>query len=153
MITITDALRGEHAVIYRLLSHLESVCEEGDLRRTQILAGELEAALEDHARLEDELLFSSLDGVLPPHGPLAVMRAEHEQIEGLLASFPDLEDGVEACNNVRRLVAVARDHFAKEEQVLFPMAEQMLPAAQLQQLGERWAAESGVTILSVPGCC
>lgn len=152
MITITDALRGEHAVIYRLLSHVESACDEGDLRRTQILAGELEAALEAHARLEDELLFSSLDGVLPPQGPLVVMRAEHEEIEGLLASFPGFENAVEACRSVQRLVAVARDHFAKEEQVLFPMAEQMLPAAQLQQLGERWAAECGVAVVDMPGC-
>jgi len=153
MITITDALRGEHAVIYRLLSHVASACDDGDLVRTQILAGELEAALEAHAHLEDELLFTNLDSVLPPQGPLAVMRAEHEEIEGLLASFPDLSDAAEAHQRVQRLVAVARDHFAKEEQVLFPMAERMLPPNRLEELGERWAAECGVTMLSVPGCC
>jgi len=147
MITITDALRGEHAVIYRLLSHVESACDAGDLERTQTLAGELEAALEAHARLEDELLFSSLDSVLPAGGPLAVMRAEHEEIEGLLASFPNLTDAADACESMQRLASVARDHFAKEEQVLFPMAEQMLPPDQLQQLGERWAAESGVAVV------
>ncbi|MGD2115971.1 MAG: hemerythrin domain-containing protein [Acidobacteriota bacterium] len=152
MITITDALRGEHAVIYRLLSHVESACDDGDLDRTRTLAGELEAALEAHARIEDELLFRDLDGVLPPQGPLAVMRAEHEQIEGLLASFPDLSDAGEACRRVRRLTAVARDHFAKEEQVLFPMAERMLPPARLRELGERWAAECGVAIPAAPAC-
>ena len=146
MITITDALRGEHAVIYRLLSHIASTCDALDLVRTQTLAGELEAALEAHAHLEEELLFAELEPLLPPQGPLTVMRAEHEEIEGLLASFPEQADPGEAHRAIQQLVVVARDHFAKEEQVLYPMSEQLLDRGRLEELGARWASQSGVAV-------
>lgn len=146
MTTITDALRGEHAVIYRLLSHVASECDETGIERTRTLAGELEAALEAHARLEEELLFCELEGRLPPQGPLAVMRAEHDEIERLLASFPHQEDPAEAYRAIKRLSSVARDHFAKEEQVLFPLAERLLGEERLRELGSRWASTCGVTL-------
>ena len=43
-------------------------------------------------------------------------------------------------------IAIARDHFAKEEQVLFPMAANALPPEELQALGAEWAAARGVTL-------
>jgi hemerythrin-like domain-containing protein len=103
-----------------------------DLTQSRTLVGELEAALEAHARLEDELLFCHLESLLPQQGPLAVMRAEHQEIEGLLASLADSSDASDAYSRIQRLVVVARDHFAKEEQVLFPLAEQILEESQIR---------------------
>ena len=49
----------------------------------------------------------------------------------------DLE---EARGLLLHLIDVARPHFAKEEDVLFPMAETALPEATLLRLGEEWAS-------------
>jgi hemerythrin-like domain-containing protein len=43
-------------------------------------------------------------------------------------------------------VQTARAHFAKEEQVLFPLAGQMLEAGKLAQLGAKWAERRKVSI-------
>src|SRR3972149_2983552 len=83
---ITDALLGEHGVFQLLLHHIEQALPALD--STPALQHELAAfafALEAHARLEDELLFTALEPHLGTQGgPLAVMRMEHNQITDLL---------------------------------------------------------------------
>ncbi len=136
---ITDALLGEHAVIYPLLDELA----RGDFATAGEARGQarvLAAALESHAHLEDELLFEPLEQHLGTGaGPLSVMRLEHDEIEAVLARLRESEEPVEARTTATRLAALARDHFAKEEQVLFPLAEQTLGEVGLEQLGADWA--------------
>jgi hemerythrin-like domain-containing protein len=136
---ITDALLGEHAVIYPLLDELA----RGDFMTASEARGQarvVAAALGSHATLEDELLFEPLEQHLGTGaGPLAVMRLEHDEIEAVLARLCEIEEPVEARTTATRLVALARDHFAKEEQVLFPLAEQVLGELGLEQLGAEWA--------------
>jgi hemerythrin-like domain-containing protein len=139
--TITDALLGEHGVIYQLLEHLTSR-PFGSAEEARIQAAELAAGLGTHARIEDDLLFVALEEELGPNGgPLAVMRAEHAEVEETLERLTRVEDVDEAEELAARLVTVARGHFEKEEQVLFPMAEQLLGEEALRALGEQWAAQ------------
>ena len=138
--TVTDALAGEHGVIYALLGHLASGPFDS-AEETRAAAAELASGLATHAHIEDELLFVALEAHLGPNGgPIAVMRAEHEEVEGTLERLTQVEDVHEAKALAAHLVTVAHEHFAKEEQVLFPMAEQLLSADELRGLGERWAA-------------
>jgi iron-sulfur cluster repair protein YtfE (RIC family) len=104
------------------------------------------AALETHARLEDELLFSALDPHMGQMGPLTVMRMEHDEIENILARVQEVPDLVEAQRLVLNVIQVARDHFAKEERILFPAADHMLGVESLAQLGKHWAAQRRVMI-------
>lgn len=144
---ITDALLGEHGVFYAQFSHLEQVVPElGDLALVQAQAALLTAALETHAHLEDELLFAALEPQLGQGGPLAVMRMEHRQIEEGLARLLGLGELAPARQLLLQVVQVARDHFAKEEQVLYPMAQQALGEARLAELGARWAAQRQVVV-------
>jgi len=39
---------------------------------------------------------------------------------------------------------VAREHFSREEKVLFPRASNLIGAERLQALGRRWTAARGV---------
>jgi len=72
---ITDAFLGEHGVFYAQFSHLEqTVPNTAALGEVQAQAALLTAALETHAHLEEELLFSTLEPHLGQGGPLAVMR-------------------------------------------------------------------------------
>jgi hemerythrin-like domain-containing protein len=146
---ITDALLGEHGVFYAQFSHLERVIPMmTDVETVVAEASLLAAGLATHAALEDELLFTALE----PHlgvkaGPLAVMRMEHDQIEGELACLEEeaaeLED---AQNLLLEIVQVARQHFAKEERILFAIAAQALDEQTLTHLGLQWAARRNVLI-------
>ena len=95
--------------------------------------------------LEEELLFVHLEPHLGTQGgPLAVMRAEHDEIKGGLSQLPQLQNLDEAQNLLLHIIAVAREHFAKEERILYQMAEQTLGEEKLTQLGSEWARQRNV---------
>lgn len=85
-----------------------------------------------HAHAEDQLLFEELEHDLPPdHGPIAVMRVEHVEIED---SLERIVAGATA-EEIRHFCALARGHFLKEEEVLFAFALRLVDAARLSELG------------------
>ncbi len=144
---MTDALLGEHGVFYALFDRLEQSVRENDgLSEVQRQAALVAAALKPHARLENDLLFTALEPELGQMGPLAVMREEHNDIENALDRVQESQDLGEARNLVIYAIEVARQHFAKEEQVLFPMARQTLDAAALEDLGAQWARHRRVHV-------
>jgi len=145
---ITDALLGEHAVFHLLLQHIEKVLPA--LESPSALQNRVAAfafALESHAQLEDELLFTALEPHLGTQsGPLKVMQMEHDQITDLLRqieSAPSLEEGRAL---VTQLIQVTRDHFQKEERVLFRKALQFLGEKELSSLGAKWSQRRGPLI-------
>jgi iron-sulfur cluster repair protein YtfE (RIC family) len=144
---ITEALLGEHGAFYAQFEHLERVVPAVEaLAQVQSQMALLSAALDTHARLEDQLLFTALDPHLGPMGPLAVMRMEHDQIEGLFGRISQASSLSEAQDLTLQLLRIARDHFAKEERVLFPMAAQILDLKTLLELGARWSEQRRVAI-------
>lgn len=144
---ITDAFLGEHAQLYAQFDYLQQATPAAEsLAVAQSLAAGLTATLASHAHLEDELLFSALDRHLGPMGPLAVMRMEHEQIEGLLDQIPTAQELGQAQGLLQHAVQVAHTHFAKEEQILFPLAEQVLGGETLTGLAAQWGQRRGVHI-------
>lgn len=146
---IIDALLGEHGVFYAQFDHLERTVPTVEiLNQVQAQAALMMAALTSHARLEDEALFVRLEPHLGPMGPLAMMRMEHDEMEGALSRAQDVQALAEAQAFVLHAVQVARQHFAKEEQVLFPTANRVLGREALADLGQRWAERRGVRIVS-----
>jgi hemerythrin-like domain-containing protein len=144
---ITDALLGEHAVFYALFAHMDqSVQTAESTSQVRIQGAMLAAALAGHAHLEEDLLFKTLEPHIGSMGPLAVMRMEHDQIEGGLERLSAARELEQARELLLQIVEVARGHFAKEEQVLFPMASQALSTETLIDLGEQWAKRRAVTL-------
>ena len=119
--------------------------------------GELMATtIELHARKEDEAFFPAVEAVLGSgFGPTEVMRSEHRTIRaqgellqktlGELRTIdhPALEakrealrvllqpgptDGLALPKTAREILELLDTHFAKEEQILFPLARQILDA-------------------------
>ncbi|MEW5939554.1 MAG: hemerythrin domain-containing protein [Chloroflexota bacterium] len=138
---ITDALLGEHSVFHLLLGNIEQSLPALDsLPTLQNRIAAFAFALESHAGLEDELLFTALE----PHlgtagGPLAVMRYEHGQITDLLDKIESASELESARAFAKQMIEVTRGHFQKEEQILFRMALQFLDEEQLLSLGSTWA--------------
>ena len=149
---LTDALLGEHAVFYELFDFVRDIITKSDdltVLRSAITV--LERLLVSHAQIEEDLLFPALDPHLGEMGPLTVMRAEHREINDLLEAVGRAGD-VEAVKSIiSRLLNVAREHFHKEEQVLFAMAGQFLNEEDLTNLGDEWAASRNV-IIDGQGC-
>ena len=145
---ITDALYGEHGSLYMQMNAIEGRLAGADLAELQISSALFEAAIVAHAHFENDPFFASLDRVMPGGGPVTAMRAEHEEIEGELAKVASSRDAGAARQHLEAAIAEARSHFHKEEVVLFPMAEQLLGAAVLEELGAAWASNRGVALPS-----
>ena len=142
---ITDALLGEHAVFYAQFDHLEQVIPTMvSARQVKIQGAMLRAGLKGHAGLEEDLLFKTLEPHIGPSGPLGVMRQEHQEIEHALDHLPGVLELAHAQNLLLRVIEIARQHFSKEEQILYPIALQTLAAAELSQLGKQWSQKRNV---------
>jgi hemerythrin-like domain-containing protein len=144
---ITDALLGEHGVFRAQLDYLAGTLPSvEDLTSITSQAALLSSALTIHAQLEEELLFKSLDPHLGEMGPLAMMRMEHQEIEHTLKQILGTKELMESRQRLMHITDVARQHFDKEEQMLFKLAEQTLGEDVLRNLGARWAERRGVMI-------
>lgn len=136
---ITQALLGEHGVLYALFEHVEAgLPKMATLAEVQRAGATLAATLGSHARIENEILFPALEPQLGPGGPLPVMREEHDEIEAALEDVVNATGLDAALGQLRHALQIARDHFAKEEQVLFAMANEVLAADELDRLGAIW---------------
>ncbi len=142
---ITDALKGEHGVFYAQFSFIEEQLAGATLATIKSLGAMLASALVPHAQVENDILFPAIEEKIGTGGPTTVMRHEHSQIEGMLDELPKADEG-QARGLMRDLLLAARTHFAKEENVLFPMAEQLVEERKLEELGIEWAARRGVVL-------
>ena len=144
---LTDALLGEHAVIYELFDYVRyTILKSDDIQDIHGAVVVVEKLLGSHARIEDDLLFSRLEPHLGQMGPLAMMRDEHRAIDDLLEAARRETDIAALKSTIGQLLDLTHDHFQKEETVLFPMARQCLGDATLTELGDEWAASRNVTV-------
>ncbi len=144
---LTDALLGEHAAFYVLFNEIEAMAAlTGGLPQIQSATTVLNALVISHAQLEDELLFEALEAKLGPDGPQAVMRREHADIDRLLEGIEDAVDAEDAGDWIGKAIEAARAHFQKEEEALFPLAQEVLGNELLEHLGRAWATSRNVTI-------
>ena len=152
----------EHRVIERAITALEAAARRLDSGRS-IRAGFFidaarfikEFADGAHHRKEEGLLFPAMEaaGVPKDGGPIGVMLAEHEEgrrlTRGMRAAAEKLAAGDEAARgevvrNAMGYVQLLRQHIAKEDGVLFPMADRVIrdPArSELESAFERIARE------------
>jgi hemerythrin-like domain-containing protein len=145
---ITEALLRDHKVFYSQFEDLENaLLSHSALPEIESQIDALTASLETHAQLEDELLFAALEPYIGQTGPLAVMRMEHSEIENTFAELQQAADYAATEEWVSHLLQVARPHFAKEEQVLFPTAEQVLDSNTLEQLGAQFSNRRRVVMI------
>lgn len=150
---ILDALCGEHGTLRHQLEAYRLVAPRFGREELAAATFLLAEAIENHASLEDELVFETLARSPDmPRGPVEAMRSEHQQIDALLAQLVSpVGNGDESPQpTVQRLVETVRHHFGHEENALFPLARRLLPAAQLEELGARWARVRGVSVASLP---
>ncbi|MDP6345227.1 MAG: hemerythrin domain-containing protein [Alphaproteobacteria bacterium] len=145
---LTDALLGEHGAFHALFDQIEALASmEAATTQIQGAMTVLAAMVNSHATLEEDLLFPALEQHWGREDDrLAVMRAEHEALERLLGELEEVTDLHQAVELVEAALELARDHFRKEEMMLFPLADELLDPVALNELGAAWAAARQVTL-------
>ncbi len=150
----TEILMEEHRVIERVLNSLEiaatrvssgqEVPADFFLKAADFIQGFADGC---HHKKEEGVLFVSLvaHGMPKETGPVAVMLAEHEQGRRFTRAMRDGAERLLAgdrayipqiAQNALGYVALLRQHIQKEDQVLFPMADEIIPADQHAQVAE-----------------
>lgn len=139
---ITEALLAEHVVFHNLFDYVERATPKlRTLAEIRALAGMLDAMLTAHGQIEDKLVMEPLEHCLDQLGQNHAIHAEHEHIETMLAQVRSCRDVKQAKKLLVIAVVVARQHFDREERVIFPLAEKWLKAKTLQTLGTEWVAK------------
>jgi hemerythrin-like domain-containing protein len=83
--------------------------------------------------MEEEVLFPAFEQAtgMTDGGPTFVMRSEHDQMRGLLEQMETAADGGDRDELIDlgdTLLMLIQQHNQKEEQMLYPLAEQALGA-------------------------
>lgn len=132
MSTIIDLLGTQHQEVLERLAAMEAALADGEHVESDLRSfGEyLDHEVVTHFNLEEQALFPVLGRYLSPEqGPLAVMNAEHADFRQLhqgLGSAIAAGDLAQQRDCAERIIDLLRQHIAKEDGVLFPMAYRML---------------------------
>jgi len=142
----------EHRVIERVLNALERATnrlsrgEEVYLRfftgTAVFIKGFTEAC---HHKKEEVVLFPVLveNGLPKDSGPVAIMLAEHEEGRRLAQGMRQSTERFQAgdirmrdslVENARAYIRLLHQHISKEDKVLFPMADKIIPPDQQEQI-------------------
>jgi hemerythrin-like domain-containing protein len=145
---ITDVLRAEHAVFRNLFDHIETVLPRArTLREVKSLATIIEKLTAPHSQTEDELFIEPLEYCFDQIGQQDTFHHEHKVIESLLAQVQKSRDVKSARKLLHNAVTASRKHFDKEERIVFPLAENILKAKTLTELGGTWLKKRAVKTL------
>ncbi|WHZ04651.1 hemerythrin domain-containing protein [Neobacillus sp. YX16] len=106
---------------------------------------EFKAALDPHSEREEGVLFPMMGVYIgTASGPIAVMEYEHDQAKAKIHEFLEKaactqtdEEKKKSAELVKNAYYILTEHFAKEENVLFPMAEHMLSDDEKEELYQK----------------
>ncbi|HTY89028.1 MAG TPA: hemerythrin domain-containing protein [Candidatus Acidoferrum sp.] len=136
---ITEALLAEHVVFHNLFDHLEKTVPRLKTLEEVKLAGTLlETLMRAHSETEDELFIDPLESYLAQIGQNETFHEEHEAIDRELKEMQKARTLESARKLLLTVVESSRQHFDKEERIVFPMAEKVFKPKTLLELGDSW---------------
>ncbi|MFI5184188.1 MAG: DUF2249 domain-containing protein [Vicinamibacteria bacterium] len=138
---VTEALAWDHDRLDSLEQKAFELFASGDAQGALARWAEFAVGLKRHIRFEEEILFPAFEekaGIPAGHGPTAVMRGEHREIERLIDSIGRAFAGDGAALPLRSdLHRLLGDHNVKEENVLYPGTDRCLDADERDALVAR----------------
>ena len=142
---ITKALVDEHQLILRMIGLLEKNAPKtaaGDYRNWQFYLDGIDFIRQyadrfHHAKEEDVLFKALVDNGMPKeNSPVAAMLMEHDHgrefVRKMEAAVKEAQAGrmdvyQVIAENALGYTALLRDHIAKEDDILYPLSERVLP--------------------------
>ncbi|WML49443.1 hemerythrin domain-containing protein [Neobacillus sp. PS3-34] len=142
--SLLDKLEG----IFSLVKQIETEYQaENPFNRLKEKVSEFMAELGPHSEREEGVLFPMMGTYIgTTSGPIAVMEYEHDQAKKLIGTFIEqtsAKDEIseqkikELAGFIKNAYFILTEHFSKEENVLFPMAERMLSEEEKAELFRR----------------
>lgn len=153
----TDALKKDHRVIEKMLRLLELTSmklENGENVPVDILKKALDFirtfADNYHHGKEEDILFKMMgkEGFAIEGGPITVMLDEHNTARGYTRALSEgIDKYASGDNNARKEIAenarnytrLLATHIMKEDNILYTMADKILPAIQQEELLNKFA--------------
>jgi DUF438 domain-containing protein len=140
MTTFTRYMSDDHHRCDELYAAAEAAVEGGDWALAQAAHRQFLSAMERHFSMEEGELFPAFEAASgSAMGPTTVMRHEHEQMRVLLEEMTQALAAQQVDDYLgvaETLLILMQQHNAKEEQILYPMSDNLL-AAQQQALLQR----------------
>ena len=145
----TALLSDEHRVIERVLGALEKLTRKPAREALESWKQALEFfryfADQCHHFKEEKVLFPALEahGIPRDGGPIGMMLMEHEEgrsyVRAMFAALGQIEAKDETAQaslfeNARQYLRLLREHIQKEDEILFRMADEVIPADEQKQL-------------------
>ncbi len=145
-VTLSEGLQklvSEHQPLREMLERLSTLCnkvkveEDQETSFKQLIDEVIDFStnLEYHSVREEDYLFRMMEVYLGKNGgPIAVMEYEHEQAKSFIGEFMEksknyslltADEMIQCTKLIENAYHTLLDHFLKEEQVLYPMAERM----------------------------
>ena len=141
--SISDHMVSEHKRCDAFYLEAEKAATEGDWDVSRQAYQKFCQSINQHFEMEEKVLFPDFEQAQGSEmGPTQVMRHEHEQMRSLMDSTQkalDAEDKDEFLGEAETLLMFMQQHNAKEEMILYPMADQIL-APQNEQVISRMQA-------------
>lgn len=113
----------DHRACDALWAEVEAAADAGDRARVTAAFAAFDAAMRRHMDMEEQVLFPAFEQATGiTMGPTRVMRAEHQQMRGLLDEMARCagDDGA-LLDHGDTLMMLIQQHNAKEEGMLYPM--------------------------------
>ncbi len=125
-----ENLTAQHRACDADLVRAERLAQDADWHAAERAVRDFVDHTEAHLGYEEQTLFPQLEAALPmAAGPTTAMRAEHGQIRtlfGELSAAVAAQDAEALSDTVETLLLLLQQHNAKEEAVLYPLADRAL---------------------------
>ena len=139
MITIIDSLTLEHTVFGHLFHQIESLLPQLTTpQEAQLLGRLVEGILASHGDREENLAYAALDQFLANQNELDCLYQDHEEIDGRLERLRSAATLPEARQLLKEALHASRQHFKREELLIFPKLGKAFDEETLSELSEAW---------------
>ncbi|NHZ69710.1 MAG: hemerythrin domain-containing protein [Thermotogales bacterium] len=140
MVAISKFFSNQHRACDTAFEKMEEAISDGDWPQAETLFDQLSRDTLQHFSNEEQGLFPLFEEKTGMRaGPTQVMRGEHVELRELLQRMGDAvrgKDQDEALGTAETFFLFLQQHNVKEEQVLYPMADQALQGS-LQELAAK----------------
>ncbi len=138
METVLDYLARDHRRCDALFAQAEEAVSRGRWQEAEALGQRFFDAMARHLGMEEDVLFPAFEQATGmTRGPTQVMRMEHEEMRRLFKAMKEALEGRKAerfLGLAETLLILMQQHNAKEEQVLYPMADRALGSEMVERL-------------------
>jgi iron-sulfur cluster repair protein YtfE (RIC family) len=127
---ISATLVDYHRCCDRLFAAVADPLERGDWSAAREALARFRSAVDRLLRMEEEILFPAFERETGrDQGPTRVLRFDHAQLRTLLGELDrgvERQDAAASAAARSRLSVTLHEHWAKEERVMFPQADEIL---------------------------